>query len=396
MNNAPAGQQLVAQNGEIERSAKPQMKVPFLDLKAHHAPIIDEFDGAIREVIESSAFAGGPFVERFEQEFAAYCGSKHAIGVGNGTDALWLALLAFGIGEGDEVITVPNTFVATAEAIIYCKAQPVFVDVDEKTFTLDPAELEKCLTARTKAIIPVHLFGQPADMDPILQFARAYGLFVIEDAAQAHGALYDGRKAGTMGDAGCFSFYPGKNLGAFGEAGAVVTNDTDLAEKIRVLRDHGQSRKYHHTLIGWNCRMDGIQAAVLSVKLRHLEQANLLRRQRAFLYNEAFAGIDAIATPVEADYARHVYHIYAVRVQERDELRRFLEAKGIGCGVHYPIPIHLQEAWRNLGYSEGAFPIAENLAKEFLSLPMFPELTPEQIEYVAHCVSEAVGWEALV
>jgi dTDP-4-amino-4,6-dideoxygalactose transaminase len=396
MNGPPAGEQLAMQNGETAGSTKAQMKVPFLDLKAHHAPMIDEFDGAIREVIESSAFAGGPFVERFEQEFAAYCGSKHAIGVGNGTDALWLALLAFGIGEGDEVITVPNTFVATAEAIICCKAQPVFVDVDERTFTLDPAELEKCLTPRTKAIIPVHLFGQPADMDPILQFARAYGLFVIEDAAQAHGALYNGQHAGTMGDAGCFSFYPGKNLGAFGEAGAVVTNDTDLAEKIRVLRDHGQSRKYDHTLIGWNCRMDGIQAAVLSLKLRHLEQANLLRRQRASLYNQAFAGIDDVATPIEADYARHVYHIYAVRVQERDELRRFLEVKGIGCGVHYPIPIHLQEAWRNLGYSEGSFPIAENLAKQFLSLPMFPELAEEQIEYVAHCVSQAVSLEALV
>ena len=371
------------------------MKVPFLDLKAHHAPMIDEFDDAIREVIESSAFAGGPFVEVFEEEFAAYCGSAYAIGVGNGTDALWLALLALGIEEGDEVITVPNTFVATAEAIVCCKAQPVFVDVDEKTFTLDPAELEKYLTARTKAIIPVHLFGQPADMDPILEFARMHGLFVIEDAAQAHGAEYKSRKAGTMGDAGCFSFYPGKNLGAFGEAGTVVTNDTSLAQKIRVLRDHGQSRKYHHTLIGWNCRMDGIQAAVLSVKLRHLEQANLLRRKRASLYNEAFAGIDDIATPVEADYARHVYHIYAVRVQERDEVRRFLEAKGIGCGVHYPIPIHLQKAWRNLGYSEGAFPIAEKLAKEFLSLPMFPELTQDEIEYVAFCVGETVGVEAL-
>ena len=396
MNGAPTGQQLAAQNGGTARSAKAQMKVPFLDLKAHHAPIIDEFDGAIREVIESSAFAGGPFVERFEEEFAAYCGSKHAVGVGNGTDALWLALLALGIGEGDEVITVPNTFIATAEAITYCKARPVFVDVDEDTFTMNPAELAKSLTEKTKAIIPVHLFGQPADMDPILEFAHMHGLFVIEDAAQAHGAEYKGRKAGTMGGAGCFSFYPGKNLGAFGEAGAVVTNDTDLAEKIRVLRDHGQSRKYHHTLIGWNCRMDGIQAAVLSVKLRHLEQANLLRRQRASLYNEALAGIDDVATPVEADYAWHVYHIYAVRVQERDELRRFLEAKGIGCGVHYPIPIHLQEAWRNFGYSEGAFPIAENLAKEFLSLPMFPELTEEQIEYVAHCVSETVGLEALV
>ena len=393
--------------GETARSTKAQMKVPFLDLKAHHAPLLDKFDRAVRKVIESSAFADGPFVKRFEEEFAAYCDSQHAIGVGNGTDALWLALLALGIGAGDEVITVPNTFMATAEAITCCNARPVFVDVDENTFTMNPAELKKALTAKTKAIIPVHLFGQPADMDPILEFARAHGLFVIEDAAQAHGAEYKGRKAGTLGDAGyksrkagtlgdagCFSFYPGKNLGAFGEAGAVVTNDTDLAEKIRVLRDHGQSQKYHHTTIGWNCRMDGIQAAVLSVKLRYLEQANLLRRQRASLYNQAFAGFDGVGTPVEADYARHVYHIYAVRVQERDELRRFLEAKGIGCGVHYPIPIHLQEAWRNVGYPEGSFPIAENLAKEFLSLPMFPELTRDQIEYVAFCVGEAVGVEA--
>jgi len=358
--------------------------------------LINEFGDAIRKVIESSAFAGGSFVERFEEEFAAYCGSAHALGVGNGTDALWLSMLALGIGEGDEVITVPNTFVATAEAIVCCKAQPVFVDVDENTFTMDPAELKKSLTERTKAIIPVHLFGQPADMDPILEFARMHGLFVIEDAAQAHGARYKGRKAGTIGDAGCFSFYPGKNLGAFGEAGAVVTNDTDLAEKIRILRDHGQSQKYHHTMIGWNCRMDGIQAAVLSVKLRHLERANLLRRHRASLYNEALAGLDEVATPVEADYARHVYHIYAVCVQERDEVRRFLEANGIGCGVHYPIPIHLQEAWGNLGYFEGAFPIAENLAKEFLSLPMFPELAEGQIEYVVCCVREAMGAGVLV
>ena len=372
------------------------MKVPFLDLKAHHAPLIDEFDGAIREVIESSAFAGGPFVERFEQEFAAYCGSKYAIGVGNGTDALWLALLAFGIGEGDEVITVPNTFVATAEAIICCKAQPVFVDVDENTFTMNPAELEKCLTPRTKAIIPVHLFGQPADMDPILEFAHAHGLFVIEDAAQAHGAEYKGRKAGTLGDAGCFSFYPGKNLGAFGEAGAVVTNDADLREKIHVLRDHGQARKYYHTVAGWNCRMDGIQAAVLSIKLRRLERANLLRREHASLYNQAFAGIDDVATPFEANYARHVYHIYAIRVQERDEVRQRLLEKGIGCAVHYPIPIHLQEACRSLGYTAGAFPVVENLAEEFLSLPMFPELTEDQIEYVARCVSETVDVGALV
>jgi dTDP-4-amino-4,6-dideoxygalactose transaminase len=403
MSGEPTAQQLIAQNTTVtgnpakpKRSAEPQMKVPFLDLKAHHAPLIDKFDGAIREVIESSAFAGGPFVERFEKEFAAYCGSPYAIGVGNGTDALWLTLLALGIGGGDEVITVPNTFIATAEAITYCRAQPVFVDVDEKTFTINPAELKKSLTSRTKAIIPVHLFGQPADMDPIFEFARAHGLLVIEDAAQAHGAEYKGRKAGTLGDAGCFSFYPGKNLGAFGEAGAVVTNSAELREKIQVLRDHGQARKYYHTVVGWNCRMDGIQAAVLSIKLRHLEGANLLRREHALQYNQSFAGIDEVAIPFEANYARHVYHVYAIRVQERDEVRRSLEEKGIGSAVHYPIPIHLQEACRNLGYTAGAFPIAENLAEEFLSLPMFPELTEEQIEYVARCVSETVGVGALV
>jgi dTDP-4-amino-4,6-dideoxygalactose transaminase len=375
---------------------EPQVRVPFLDLQAHHAPLADEFATAIGQVIASSAFAGGPFVERFEQQFAAYCGSKHAIGVGNGTDALWLALQAFGIGEGDEVITVPNTFIATAEAILHCKARPVFVDVEEETFTLDPAELEKYVTARTKAIIPVHLFGQPADMDPILKFARAHNLFVIEDAAQAHGALYKGRKAGTLGDAGCFSFYPGKNLGAFGEAGAVITNNADISKKIRVLRDHGQSEKYRHTVVGWNCRMDGIQAAVLSIKLRYLEQANLSRRQHAALYNEAFADIEEVAPPVEADYARHVYHIYAVRVQERDELRRFLAARGIDCGIHYPFPIHLQDAWRRLGYSGGPFPITEKLADQFLSLPMFPELAGEQIEYVVRCVREGTRTRALV
>jgi dTDP-4-amino-4,6-dideoxygalactose transaminase len=261
---------------------------------------------------------------------------------------------------------------------------------------MDPAELKKTLTARTKAIIPVHLFGQPADMDPILEFAQAHGLFVIEDAAQAHGGEYKGRKAGTMADAGCFSFYPGKNLGAFGEAGAVVTNDAELREKIQSLRDHGQVRKYYHTLMGWNCRMDGIQAAVLSIKLCQLDEANRLRREHALRYNEAFAGMDDVATPFEANYARHVYHIYAIRVRQRDEVRRLLEKKGIGCGVHYPIPIHLQEACQGLGYTAGAFPVAENLAEEFLSLPMFAELTEEQIEYVVRSVSDAVGVGALV
>jgi dTDP-4-amino-4,6-dideoxygalactose transaminase len=367
------------------------IRVPFLDLNAHHAPLREEFDRAIGEVIDSGAFAGGPFVEKFEAEFAAFCRCQHAIGLGSGTEALWLSLLACGIGPGDEVITVPNTFMATAEAITYCAARPVFVDVDEHTYTMDPAGLEKALSSRTKAIIPVHLFGQPADMDPILEFARKHGLFVIEDAAQAHGAEYKGKRAGTLGDAGCFSFYPGKNLGAFGEAGAVVTNDSELQEKIRILRDHGQVRKYRHTMIGWNCRMDGIQAAVLSVKLRRLENGNLLRRAHAEEYTKAFVGTEDVTTPVEADYARHVYHIYAVRVADRDEVMFLLNEKGIQCGVHYPVPVHLQRAYRDLGYSPGDLPISEHTASEFISLPMFPELTKEQIAMVSLAVREAVS-----
>ena len=365
------------------------IKVPFLDLNAHHAALRGEFDRAIREVIDSSAFAGGPFVQKFEADFAAYNNSDYAIGVGSGTEALWLSLLACGVGPGDEVITVPNTFMATAEAITYCGARPVFVDVDDRTYTMDPAGLEGALSPRTKAIIPVHLFGQPADTDPILEFARAHNLFVIEDAAQAHGAKYKGRKVGTLGNAGCFSFYPGKNLGAFGEAGAIVTNNFALQEKIRILRDHGQVRKYRHTMIGWNCRMDGIQAAVLSVKLQHLESGNSLRRTHALQYNQAFDGMDEVITPFEAPYAQHVYHIYAIRVQERDEVMWLLKEKGIQCGVHYPIPVHLQMAYRSLGYKKGDLPISEQTALEFISLPMFPELTEAQIAMVALCVKEA-------
>jgi dTDP-4-amino-4,6-dideoxygalactose transaminase len=365
------------------------IRVPFLDLNAQHASLRGEFERVIGEVIDSAAFAGGPFVEKFEQEFASYCGCEHAVGVGSGTEALWLSLLACGIGPGDEVITVPNTFLATAEAITYCGARPVFVDVDERTYTMDPAGLEEARSSRTKAIIPVHLFGQPADMDPILEFARKHGLFVIEDAAQAHGAKYNGRTAGTLGDAGCFSFYPGKNLGAFGEAGAIVTNSSDLQEKIRILRDHGQARKYRHTMIGWNCRMDGIQAAVLGVKLQHLENGNSLRRAHAGRYNEAFAEVDEVMAPIEAPYARHVYHIYAIRVQERDAVMWFLKEKGIQCGVHYPVPVHLQQAYRSLGYAPGSFPISEQIARELISLPMFPELTEGQVKIVALAVKEA-------
>jgi dTDP-4-amino-4,6-dideoxygalactose transaminase len=364
------------------------MKVPFLDLKVQHAPHREEFNKAIAEVIDQAAFAGGPFVAQFEADFASYCNSPHAIGVGSGTEALWLALLALGVGLGDEVITVPNSFMATAEAITYCGAKPVFVDVDESTYTMDPAALAKALTVRTKAVIPVHLFGQPADMDPIMEFARAHGLFVIEDAAQAHGAEYKGRRVGTFGDAAGFSFYPGKNLGAFGEAGAIVTGNAELDEQIRILRDHGQVRKYYHAKIGWNCRMDGIQAAVLRIKLRHLEKGNQLRRSHAIDYDRAFGGIEEVVTPVQAAGVRHVYHIYAIRVHERDQVMRLLGEKGIGCGVHYPVPIHLQEAYRGLGYQRGDFPVAELSATELISLPMFPELTRAQIETVAQRVRE--------
>ena len=371
-------------------------RVPFIDLGAHHRPIRAEIDAAISEVIDSGAFAGGPFVEKFEGEFATYCGSQHAIGVGSGTEALWLALLALGIGAGDEVITVPNTFMATAEAITYCGARPVFVDVDDSTYTMDPAGLQAALTPRTKAIIPVHLFGQCADMDPILDFARKNNLVVIEDAAQAHGAKYKQRMAGTIGRVGCFSFYPGKNLGALGEAGAIVTNDSTLDARMRTLRDHGQTQKYHHSDIGWNCRMDGIQAAALSVKLRYLDHCNGLRREHAAVYDRALAGVEDVCTPAVADYAQHVYHVYAVRVPEREHALWLLGKKGIQCGIHYPVPIHRQKAYQNLGYEIGAFPVAESLAHQLVSLPMFPELTRSQIDRVVNALREAALAAALV
>jgi dTDP-4-amino-4,6-dideoxygalactose transaminase len=367
------------------------MKVPFLDLNAHHQPIREQLDAAIRDVMDKSAFAGGPFVAAFEREFARYCGCHEAVGTGSGTDALWLALLALDIGPGDEVVTVPSTFMATAEAISYCQARPQFVDIDEQTYTMDPGLLERAITPRTRAIIPVHLFGQCADMEAILAVADRHGIPVIEDACQAHGALYKGKKAGTLGTAGCFSFYPGKNLGAMGEAGAVTTNDKELAEKIRILRDHGQHEKYSHSRIGWNARMDGIQGAVLNVKLKQLDGGNNRRRAHGLQYDKLLGDVPEIITPFEAPHNRHVYHIYAVRVPERDEVLKTLAAKGIHCGIHYPIPVHLQEAYGFLGYGDGSFPVAERCAQEFLSLPMFPELTREQVLAVAtelkSCVS---------
>jgi dTDP-4-amino-4,6-dideoxygalactose transaminase len=358
------------------------MRVPFIDLTAQYESIKDEIDEAVHQVIKSTAFAGGPFVERFEEEFATFCKCEYAVGVGSGTEALWLTLLALGIGQGDEVITVPNTFIATAEAITFCGATPIFVDVDEQTYTMDPELLEVAITPRTRAIIPVHLFGQMADMDRILKVAKKHGCLVIEDACQAHGALYKGRAAGSIGDAGCFSFYPGKNLGAYGEAGAVVTHDKALADRLRMLRDHGQDKKYHHAVIGWNARMDGIQGAILRVKLKWLPKWNEARRIRAGIYTSFVSGIEGIRPPKEAAYAEHVYHLYAVRVQNRDMLMVELAEKSISCGIHYPVPLHLQSPYQHLGYSKGSFPVVEKCAEEFVSLPLFPEIKDEQIEYV--------------
>jgi dTDP-4-amino-4,6-dideoxygalactose transaminase len=366
-------------------------QVPFLDLRIHHEPLMGEFVDAFRQVAESSAFAGGPFVARFESEFAAYCHTRHALGVGSGTDALWLSLLALGVGPGDEVITVPNSFMATAEAISLCGARPVFVDVDERTYTMDPEQLEAAITLRTQAIIPVHLFGQTADMDPILVIARRHGSPVVEDACQAHGAEYKGRKAGSMGVAGCFSFYPGKNLGAFGEAGAITTDEPELRSKVQVLRDHGQATKHHHSTIGWNARMDGIQAAVLSLKLRRLAEANAARRAHALLYDELLAQEQRVVRPRVAPHNVHVFHIYAVRVKDRDGVLERMNERGVNCGIHYPVPIHLQKAYGFLGLGPGSYPVAERCAEEFLSLPMYPELTAEQIRFVANALKESLS-----
>ena len=367
------------------------MRVPFIDLKAHHAPFREEFRDAIDKVIDSCEFAGGPRVEEFENDFATFCETKYAIGVGSGTEALWLALIALGVGPGDEVITVPSTFLATAEAITYCGARPVFVDIDECSYTMDPTALERAISPKTKAIIPVHLFGQTADMDAILEVANKNALPVIEDACQAHGALYKGRKAGSLSSIGCFSFYPGKNLGALGEAGAVVTNNDELQAKLRILRDHGQIRKYHHSMVGWNGRMDGIQAVVLRIKLRQLTMANEMRRNHAKSYTDLLRELSGVILPYEGPDRHHVYHIYSIRVQKRDDMIRTLQNQGVCAGIHYPIPVHLQEAYLDLGYERGTFPVAEKCANEFLSLPMFPELTQEQIQFVATTVRDSMA-----
>ncbi|MCX6029718.1 MAG: DegT/DnrJ/EryC1/StrS family aminotransferase [Chloroflexi bacterium] len=359
--------------------------IPFVDLKAQYHSIKTEIDEAVIRVLESSQFVLGKEVAAFEEDFAGYCGSKYALGVNSGTSALHLALLAAGVGPGDEVITTTFTFVATVAAIEYVGAKPVLVDIEPASFNLDVARIEAAITPRTRAIIPVHLYGQPADMDPILELARRRNLIVIEDAAQAHGATYKGRRAGSIGHLGCFSFYPGKNLGAYGEGGLVTTDNPEYARTIRMLRDWGAERKYQHVLKGYNYRLEGIQGAILRVKLRYLEAWTEARRAHARRYNELLES-SAVQTPEEMPYARHVYHVYAVRAARREALQQALSAQSIQTNIHYPIPIHLLPAHADLGHRRGDFPQAEAAADQVLSLPMFPELTDEQIATVAAAV----------
>ncbi len=359
--------------------------IPSVDLRAQYHSIKAEIDDAVLRVLESTQFILGEEVAAFEREFAAFCRTEHAVAVNSGTSGLHLALLAAGVGPGDEVITVPFTFVATVAAVQYAGARAVLVDIDPRTYTMDPALVEAAITPRTKAIMPVHLYGQPADMDPILELARAKGLVVIEDAAQAHGAEYKGRRVGSMGDLAVFSFYPGKNLGAYGEGGAVVTNNPEHARRIRMQRNWGGERRYEHLVKGFNYRMDGIQGAILRVKLRHLEAWTEARRRHAGEYNRRFAGT-VLSTPYARPDSRHVYHCYTVRVPRRDAVRAHLESCGIQTGVHYAIPAHMHPAYADLGYRQGDFPVAEAAASEVLSLPMFPELQEDQINTIVEAL----------
>jgi dTDP-4-amino-4,6-dideoxygalactose transaminase len=364
--------------------------VPFIDLKAQYRAIKGEVDDAIARVLESSQFILGDEVEAFELEFAAYCGAAHGVAVSSGTSALRLALLAAGVGPGDEVITVPFTFVATVAAIGYVGARTVFVDVDPRSLTMDVGQVERAITPQTRAILPVHLYGQPADMDPLREIAARHSLTIIEDAAQAHGALYKKRPVGSLGDLACFSFYPSKNLGAYGEGGMVVTNRAEAAERIRLLRNWGERTKYEHVVQGFNARMHGLQGAILRVKLRHLPAWTGLRRRHAARYHELLAGA-GVTRPEEMPYAAHVYHLYTVRSRERDRLQTALRAAHIHTGLHYPIPVHLQLAYADPRYGVGAFPESERAAAEVLSLPMFPEMTEEHLRTVATAVRHAAA-----
>jgi dTDP-4-amino-4,6-dideoxygalactose transaminase len=362
------------------------MNIPFVNLKSQYLSIKEEIDRAIKSVIDNNAFILGNYVEEFEKNFAKFCGAKYAVGVNSGTAALYLALLAHGIGKDDEVITAPNSFFATAGAISQTGAKPVFVDINEDNYNIDASKIEKAITNKTKAIMPVHLYGQTADMGAIQKIAEKYNLIVIEDCCQAHGAEYNGKRT-PVGDIGCFSFYPAKNLGAFGEGGAIVMNNEEIANKIRLLRAHGESPKNTHLSIGYNYRMEGLQGAILNVKLKHLEEWNRARRKNAVLYNELLKG--KVITP--KDNLGHAYHLYVIMHKERDALQEYLNSKGIMAGIHYPKPIHLQPAYAHLGYKEGDFPVAEKCAKEILSLPMCPELSEEEINYVADAINAFVS-----
>lgn len=366
------------------------MGVPFVDLKSQYAALRDEILPAVSEVLESAHFVLGKEVSGFEEEFAAFCGAQYGIAVNSGTSALHLALLAAGVGPGDEVITVPCTFVATAAAIGYTGATPVLIDVDPITYTMDVTKIEEAVTPRTKGILPVHLYGQPADMDPILKIARRHGLFVIEDAAQAHAAEYNGRRCGSIGDLSCFSFYPGKNLGAYGEGGLVTTDNPEFARKIRMLRDWGAEKKYEHVLKGFNYRMEAVQGAILRVKLRYLEQWTNSRRRHAAAYTKLLSD-SGLTLPVERAGSKHVFHVYAVLTQHRGELMQSLNSQGVQTGIHYPIPVHLLPAYSDLGYSRGDFPVSESIAAQELSLPMYPELTGAQVDAVCQAVSDSTS-----
>ena len=368
------------------------MNVPLVDLEAQYRAIAQEIDATISSVVQSGRFIGGPQLSAFEAEFASYCGVNRCVALSSGTAALLLALQACGVGKGDEVITSTHTFVATAEAIALLGARPVLVDICPDTYTLSPERVKAAITGRTRAVVPVHIYGHPADMDPLEELCERYGLSLVEDAAQAHGALYRGRKAGSIGRCGCFSFYPGKNLGAYGDAGAVMTEDSALADRVQALADHGRARgsKYEHAEIGFNHRMDALQAAVLRIKLKHLDCWNSRRRALAALYHRALG--DRLSVPQSAPWAEPVYHLYVVQVppESRSALQQRLSQAGVSTGIHYPIPVHLQPAFRYLGYSRGDFPLAEELADRALSLPMYPELTEEQLHHVATTLLEAL------
>jgi dTDP-4-amino-4,6-dideoxygalactose transaminase len=362
------------------------MMIPFVDLRAQYATIQREVDEALHNVVANADFILGKDVELFEQEFARFCNADYAVGVDSGTSALELALRAYGLGEGVEVITVSHTFIATVAAISYTGARPVLVDIDQDTYNIDPARIEAAITSRTRAIVPVHLYGQACDLDPVLEIARKHKLIVIEDACQSHGARYKGNPVGALGDAGCFSFYPGKNLGAYGDGGIIVTNSREVSERLKLLRNYGQPEKYQHTIMGYNRRLDSLQAAVLRAKLRHLDQWNASRQRAAKRYDELLKDVASIRTPYAAEESSHVYHLYVIQHPERDRLLSYLRDQGVQAGLHYPTPVHLQPCYENLGMPVGSLPTTEEIASRVISLPMFAEITDEQIEHVCDSI----------